>query len=120
VAGQVVEATKDTFRDLVAAPLVLVDLWGPSCQQCLTLMPAVEQLASSRPELAVVKLEAPKARRLCIELKVMGLPAFLLFRDGEEVARLAAPDLDAATLERWLDETLDGLRAEEGGEEEPC
>lgn len=106
MAGSIAEATKDTFRDLVSAPLVLVDVWGPSCQQCLALVPAVERLAAARPELAVVKLEAPKARRLCIELKVMGLPAFLLFRDGQEVARLAAPDLDAASLERWLDETL--------------
>ncbi|MGH8903560.1 MAG: thioredoxin family protein [Egibacteraceae bacterium] len=114
--GNIAEATKDTFRDLVDAPLVLVDVWGPSCQQCLALMPAVERLASSHPELVVVKLEAPKARRLCIELKVMGLPAFLLFSNGQEVARLAAPDLDAARLEDWLDENLnlDGLP--EGGE----
>jgi thioredoxin-like negative regulator of GroEL len=114
VAENIVEATRETFRDLVDAPLVLVDVWGPSCQQCLVLMPVVEQLAFSRPELVVVKLEAPKARRLCIELKILGLPAFLLFRDGKEVARLAAPDLDADRLERWLDETLDGLG--KGGE----
>jgi len=114
VTGQVVEATRETFHDLVAAPLVLVDVWGPACQPCLALMPAVERLAASRPQLMVVKLEAPKARRLCIELRVMGLPAFLLFREGKEAARLAAADLDAATLERWLDETLDELT--KGGE----
>jgi thioredoxin-like negative regulator of GroEL len=114
VTGHVVEATKDTFADLVAAPLVLVDVWGPSCQSCLALMPAVERLAAAHPELVVAKLEAPKARRLCIELGIMGLPAFLLFRDGKEAARLAAPDLDVASLERWLDETLDGLTG--GGE----
>lgn len=109
MAEQVIEATKETFRDLVAAPLVLVDVWGPSCQSCLALMPAVERLAASRPNLKVVKLEAPKARRLCIELRVLGLPAFLLFKDGTEVARLAAAELSAAQLEQWLDETLDGL-----------
>jgi thioredoxin-like negative regulator of GroEL len=109
MTGQVVDATKDTFWDLVAAPLVLVDVWGPSCQSCLALMPAVERLASSHLDLVVVKLEAPKARRLCIELKVLGLPAFLLFKEGKEVDRLTVPNLDAASLERWLDETLDGL-----------
>ncbi|MGH8886611.1 MAG: thioredoxin family protein [Egibacteraceae bacterium] len=113
MTGRVVEATKDTFHDLVTAPLVLVDVWGPSCQPCLALTPTVERLAAARPELVVVKLEAPKARRLCIELGVMGLPAFLLFRDGKEAARLTAADLDAASLERWLDDTLDGLM---GGE----
>jgi hypothetical protein len=41
-----------------------------------------------------------------MELNVMGLPAFLLFRDGEEVARLAEPDLGPARLDSWLDDAL--------------
>ena len=103
----VVEATKDDFRDLVAAGDVLVDVWGPSCAPCLALMPHVEALAEARAGLRVVKVEAPKARRLCMELRVMGLPSFLLFRDGQEIGRLSEPDLGPARLERWLDETLD-------------
>ena len=103
----VVEATKDDFRDLVADGTVLVDVWGPSCAPCLALMPHVEALAEQRAGLRVVKVEAPKARRLCMELKVMGLPAFLLFQDGEEIARLSEPDLRPARLQSWLDETLD-------------
>ena len=103
----VVEATREDFRDLVAGGTVLVDVWGPSCAVCLALMPHVEALAAERDDLRVVKLEAPKARRLCIELRLMGLPAFLLFRDGQEVARLAEPDLEPARLVAWLDEALD-------------
>jgi thiol-disulfide isomerase/thioredoxin len=103
----VVEATREDFRDLVADGVVLVDVWGPSCAACLALMPHVEALAKKRNDVRVVKVEAPKARRLCIELRVMGLPAFLLFRDGEEVARLAEADLEPARLEAWLDEALD-------------
>ena len=105
----VVEATRDDFRDLVADGLVLVDVWGPSCQRCLALMPHVEDLASRHDDLRVVKLEAPKARRLCIEMQLMGLPAFLLFRDGEEVDRIADPNLTAERLDAWLDETLEGV-----------
>ena len=102
--GAVSEATKDDFRDLVSEGLVLVDVWGPDCRPCLALMPHVERLAEERPELSVVKLEAPKARRLCMELRVMGLPAFVLFRDGEEVARTNGPEVTPAGLEAWLDE----------------
>ena len=102
----VVEATREDFFDLVADGTVLVDVWGPSCAPCLALLPHVEALAATRPELRVVKVEAPKARRLCMELKVMGLPAFLLFRDGEEVARLAEPELRPDRLESWLDGAL--------------
>ena len=31
----------------------------------------------------VVKVDAPKNRRLCLEPRVMGLPTFLLFEGGE-------------------------------------
>ena len=34
----------------------------------------------------------------------MGLPAFLLFRDGEEVARLDGADVSAAELRSWVDD----------------
>ncbi len=100
-----VEATRDDFRDLVAEGRVLVDGWGPSCTQCIALFPYVEELASRRPDLRVVKLEAPKARRLCMELKLMGLPAFLLFEDGDEVGRIAGPELTAGRIDAWLAET---------------
>ncbi len=101
----VTEATKETFRDLVAEGQVLVDVWGPDCQPCLRLMPHVEKMAEdSGGALRVVKVEAPKARRLCMELKVMGLPAFLLFRDGEEVARINGPQVTADALSTWFED----------------
>ena len=103
--GEVMVATKENFRDLVSDGLVLVDVWGPDCGPCLALMPEVERLAGERPELGVVKLEAPKARRLCMELRVMGLPAFVLFQDGDEVSRINGADITADKLEAWLDET---------------
>ena len=107
MAGAVVEATRETFRDLVAEGTSLVDVWGTDCQPCMALMPFIERLADERSDqLKVVKLEAPKARRLCIELRVMGLPAFLLFKDGQEVGRINGADLNAAKVQNWLDETL--------------
>jgi thioredoxin-like negative regulator of GroEL len=106
--GEVISATRESFREQVADGLVLVDVWGPSCRPCLALMPHVERLASQREELRVVKLEAPKARRLCIELRVHGLPSFLLLRDGRELGRLSAPTISPRQLEQWLDATLAG------------
>jgi len=101
----VTEATKETFRDLVAEGQVLVDVWGPDCKPCLAMMPHVEKMAEdSGGALRVVKVEAPKARRLCMELKVMGLPAFLLFRDGAEVARINGPQVSAEALTAWLED----------------
>jgi len=114
----VTEATRDDFFELVADGTVLVDVWGPSCQRCLALFPHVDTVAARRTDLRVVKLEAPKARRICIDLRLMGLPAFLLFRDGQEVGRLADPNLTADQLDAWLTEVTGAATANGGGE--PC
>ena len=110
--GAVSEATRENFDELDMSGTVLVDVWGPDCRPCLALMPHVDKLAEARDDLKVVKLEAPKARRVCIRLGVHALPTFLLMRDGEEVARLSASTISPAQLNDWLDKTLDEMEEE--------
>jgi thioredoxin 1 len=110
--GTVSEATRENFDDLVASGTTLVDVWGPDCRPCLALKPHVEKLAEARDDLTVVMLEAPKARRVCIRLKVHGLPTFLLMHDGEEVARLSESTISPTQLNDWLDKSLDEMREE--------
>lgn len=108
----VAEATRENFDELVASGTTLVDVWGPDCRPCLALKPHVEKLAEDRDDINVVMLEAPKARRVCIRLKVHGLPTFLLMRDGEEVARLSESTISPAQLKDWLDTSLDEMTEE--------
>ncbi len=110
--GALTEATRENFDDLVATGTTLVDVWGPDCKPCLALLPHVEKLAQARPELSVIKLEAPKARRVCIRLGVHGLPTFLLMQDGEELARLSASTISPAQLKDWLDRSLEEIGKE--------
>ncbi len=111
--GSLSEATRENFDELVESGTVLVDVWGPDCQPCLALEPHVEKLADARAdELKVVKLEAPKARRICINLGVHGLPTFLLMNDGEEVSRLSASSISPRELNDWLDKSLDEMKEE--------
>ena len=106
--AEVIEATRENFDEAIESGTVLVDVWGPDCKPCIQLMPHVEELAEERADqLKVVKLEAPKARRACINLAVHGLPTFLLMRDGEEVARLSESTISPAQLNQWLDENLE-------------
>ena len=106
------EATRENFDELVASGTTLVDVWGPDCRPCLALKPHVEKLAEGRDDISVVMLEAPKARRVCIRLKVHGLPTFLLMHDGEEVARLSASTISPPQLHDWLEKSLDEFKEE--------
>ena len=114
----IAEATRENFRSLVAEGVVLVDVWGPECKPCLALLPHVERMVGERPGLAAVKLEAPKARRLCIEMQVHGLPTFLLFRDGTEVSRISRSTLSPNDLEQWLDQAMEAAGSD--GAREPA
>ena len=110
--GSVSEATRENFDELVESGTTLVDVWGPECRPCLALKPHVEKLAQARDDLTVVMLEAPKARRVCIRLKVHALPTFLLMHDGEEIARLSASMISPKELKDWLDKSLSEMREE--------
>jgi thioredoxin 1 len=98
------EVTKDNFDQEVVQSQqpVLVDFWGPRCGPCLALMPYVEELASDYEKvLKMVKVDASQNRRLCLNLKVMNLPTYLLFKDGKEVDRLAG-DVDREKLKNFV------------------
>ena len=85
-----VEATPETFKDLTREGSVLVDFWGPRCQPCLKMMPTVEKLEEeSAGAVKVVKVNASENRDVCRELRVFGLPTYVLLRDGQELERLS-------------------------------
>jgi thioredoxin 1 len=53
-------------------------------------MPQVEALGTTYAgKVKITKVEAPKNRRLCLDLKVLSLPTFLFYKDGKELDRLS-------------------------------
>ncbi len=109
----VVDATKENFDELVGSGLALVDVWAESCRPCVALAPHMASIASTNPDLTVVRLDASKARRLCMSLQVRGLPTILLFQDGQEVARISEPNLVADQVDTWLATALAELPTKE-------
>jgi thioredoxin-like negative regulator of GroEL len=109
----VLDATKENFDELVGSGLVLVDVWAESCRPCVVLGPHMESIASGNPDLTVVKLDASKARRLCMSLQVRGLPTILLLHDGQEVARISEPNLTVEQVDAWLTTALAELPTKE-------
>ena len=98
-----IEVNKDNFADLVEndkTPIVL-DFWGPQCGPCLALMPDVEKLAESYGgKVRFAKVNVAENRRLCIALKVMSVPSFLFYNNGECGDRLSGDEV-----------TLDNIKA---------
>jgi thioredoxin 1 len=107
-----IDATVETFADLSGAGEVLVDIWGPQCQPCLALMPAVEALeATYGDRVRFLKVNAPDNRKVCRDLRVAGLPAYLTMRDGVEVERLTSNGTTPEQIEQAIVRLLDGAPA---------
>ena len=86
-----IELTKENFdQEVLQCDLpVLVDFWGPRCVPCLGLMPAVEELAGTYAgKMKFAKVNTAENRRLAIQLKVMSLPTFQFYKNGELVGEL--------------------------------
>jgi thioredoxin 1 len=84
------DATVDTYHDLTREGNVLVDFWGPRCQPCLAMMPTIARLEEDAGgAVRVVKVNSAENREVCRELRVFGLPTYVLMRDGEELERLS-------------------------------
>ena len=110
--GNPVEATVETFDELVRDGHVLVDVWGPDCAPCMAMMPVVEQLAERYAgEVRVVKLNAPENRKVCRDLRVAGLPAYLTMRDGVEVERVTGNGATLGDIEAAIARLLGGAPA---------
>lgn len=96
-----IELNKDNFEEEVkqADGPVLVDFWGPTCEPCKALMPHIEELEKEYGDkVKFTSLDITKARRLAIGQKVMGLPAIIIYKDGEEVERLAEAGATATAV----------------------
>jgi thioredoxin 1 len=85
-----VDATPDTYKELTGEGAVFVDFWGPRCQPCLAMMPTISELEEQAGgAVRVVKVDSTQNREVCRELRVFGLPTYILMRNGDELERLS-------------------------------
>jgi thioredoxin 1 len=102
------DLTAESFDEATKGP-VLVDVWGPDCQPCLVMMPAVEALGERfAGRVRLLKLNGPDNRKLCRDLRVAGLPTYITLRDGGEVERLTGDGVTVDQLEAAVERLLDG------------
>ncbi len=104
-----IELNRDNFESevLQSKKPVMVDFWGPQCQPCLALMPIVEKLEKDYLDrLKVTKVNTTQNRMLCAKLRILGLPAYLFYKDGKEINRLAGSNINKSDLVKAIDTVL--------------
>jgi thioredoxin 1 len=80
-----IDATKDTFYELVAEGRTIVDFWAEWCGPCRAIAPTLDQV-SEEYSIPLVKLNIDNDGGIHKDFNVQGIPFVALFEDGEPVA----------------------------------
>jgi len=86
--GDVTDAEFETT--VLGSPTpVLVDFWAEWCVPCKMVSPVVEQLGAEQGEsLKVAKFNIDDNPEMTFRFQVRSIPSLILFKGGEEVARI--------------------------------
>lgn len=78
--------TVATFDDAISGGPILVDFWAPWCGPCRALAPTLERLEGDyEGQLEFAKLNIDQARSVWERFQLRGIPALILFYQGEAV-----------------------------------
>ena len=97
-----IDVDKTTFEEevLKADGYVFVDFYGDGCVPCQALMPKVHEFAETYGDkLKFTSLNTTKARRLAISQKVLGLPVWAIYLDGDMVDVFVIEECSAVSIE---------------------
>ena len=85
---------------------VLVDFWAPWCTYCRRIAPAYDQIAAQRgEEMLVTKVNIDDEPLLAHQEQIEVIPTLVLYRDGEVLGSIVAPE-SKAMIDQFIQDTL--------------
>ena len=85
---------------------VLVEFWAPWCVYCRRIAPAYDKIAEQYEEKLVVgKINVDEVPEVAKKEKIAAIPALLLYKGGEVVDSIVAPD-SKAKIEEFIEKNL--------------
>lgn len=85
----VVKLTVENFEQevLQAEKPVLVDFYADWCGPCKMMSPIVDEIAEEESEIKVCNINIDQAMEIAQKYRVMSIPTFIAFENGEEAGR---------------------------------
>lgn len=106
--GQPVELDGERFHKHVSRSQIplLVDFWASWCGPCQMMAPVFAEAAQLlEPRVRLVKVNTESEQALAAQMNIRSIPTLVLFRNGDEVARVSGA-LNKQNLLAWVQQNL--------------
>ena len=102
-----IEMNKELFeKNVMGEQLVLVEFWAPWCVYCRRIGPALDKISRQyEGRLSVGKVNIDEEPLLAHTEQIEVIPTLILYRDGEALGSIVAPE-SKAKIEEFIRETL--------------
>ncbi len=100
---EIIHGNEQEFKSLIQDELVLVDFFATWCGPCKMLTPVLEELASTRSDMKIVKIDVDQNPNLSKEFAIMSVPTLVLFKNGEIITKEHG-FMPKPALENWINE----------------
>lgn len=100
----IINGNEQEFGQMTANGIVVVDFYATWCGPCKMLGPVLEELASDRSEINIVKMDIDQNSELAKSYGIMSVPTLLLFQDGKMVSKQVG-FMPKELITKWIEET---------------
>ncbi|RMG36043.1 MAG: thioredoxin [Methanobacteriota archaeon] len=101
MAGNIVQMDDSNYKEILKShPLVIVDTWAEWCAPCKAIAPVFERLAAQYSDrLTFAKVNTDENLDFARSFKVLSIPTFLVFKNGELVNKWSGAKPEKLTKE---------------------
>ncbi len=99
----IIHGNENNFNEDIKKGKVLVDFYATWCGPCRMLGPVLEDLATDRSEIKIIKIDIDENRELAKKYGIMSVPTLMLFNDGVNISTKNG-FMPKELLVEWLDQ----------------
>ncbi len=78
-----IKSPEDFQNKILSAEVAVLDFWAEWCGPCRMMMPNLEALQASNPQLVIGKVNVDENRAMAATFNIRSIPTLVFFKNGE-------------------------------------